>query len=127
MNEANKLLLDERVLVLAPTAADAVLCQVLLADAGMACHVCADLRCLCREYEEGAGALLLTEEVLGASDSPCLLALLHQQPPWSDVPILLLTSHGADSPAAVEAMERLGNVTLLERPVRLNTLVSALR
>ena len=127
MNDVSIPLLEERVLVLAPTAADAALSQSLLADAGMACHVCADLCGLCRAYGEGAGAILLTEEVLGASDSHCLLDMLHEQPAWSDVPILLLTSQGADSPVAVEAMEQLGNVTLLERPVRLNTLVSTLR
>ncbi len=127
MSDGNKLWLEERILVLAPTAADAALSQSILADAGLACHVCIDPGSLCRAYTEGAGALLLTEEVLGASDSDNLLGLLHQQPPWSDVPILLLTSRGADSAVAVEALELLGNVTLLERPVRLNTLVSALR
>jgi signal transduction histidine kinase/DNA-binding response OmpR family regulator len=127
MNDVNKLLLEERILVLAPTAADFDLRQSLLADAGMTCLVCADLCSLCLAYEEGASAIVLTEEVLEVSDSQCLMDKLHQQPVWSDVPILLMTSQGADSPVAVMAMERLGNVTLLERPIRINTLVSALR
>jgi PAS domain S-box-containing protein len=69
----------------------------------------------------------LTEEVLAASDSNCLVEAIRQQPAWSDVPILLLCGSGADSPVAVRSMELLGNVTVLERPVRVTTLVSSLR
>ncbi len=49
------------------------------------------------------------------------------QPPWSDLPVLILTRPGADSAETEEAVRTLGNVTLLERPVRLATLVSAVR
>ena len=45
------------------------------------------------------------------------------QPPWSDLPVLVLTRPGADSPESAEAVRTLGNVTLLERPVRVATLV----
>jgi DNA-binding NtrC family response regulator len=123
MNTGN----EERVLVLAPTAGDATLSQSLLTDAGLACHVSTTLCGLCRDFAEGAGALLLTEEVLAASDSNCLVEAIQQQPAWSDVPILLLCDAGADSPVAIWSMELLGNVTVLERPVRVTTLVSALR
>jgi PAS domain S-box-containing protein len=123
MNTGN----EERVLVLAPTAGDAALSRSLLTDAGLACHVSTDLCGLCRDIAEGAGALLLTEEVLAASDSNCLVEAIRQQPAWSDVPILLLCDSGADSPVAVWSMELLGNVTVLERPIRVTTLVSALR
>ena len=49
------------------------------------------------------------------------------QPSWSDLPIILLSPLGADSPTSVWAMEMLGNVTVLDQPVRVMTLVSALR
>ena len=123
MNTGN----EERVLVLAPTAGDAALSRSLLAEAGLACHVSTDLCNLCRDFAEGAGALLLTEEVLAASDSNCLVEAIRQQPAWSDVQTLLLCDSGADSPVAIRSMELLGNVTVLERPVRVTTLVSALR
>ena len=42
-------------------------------------------------------------------------------------PIILLAASGADSPLAVWAMELLGNVTVLERPIRITTLISTLR
>jgi PAS domain S-box-containing protein len=117
----------ERVLVLAPTAADAAFCRRLLAEAGMACHVCANLSDLCQEIDQGAGAILLTEEGLGAGHSNCLVDRLREQPEWSDLPVIVLSARGADSPAAVEALTLLGNVTVMERPIRLTTLISALR
>jgi signal transduction histidine kinase len=118
---------EERVLVLAPTPADAVVTRTLLAEAGLACHVCADLAALCGECGAGAGAVLLTEEVLADGGADRLVELLRRQPPWSDLPVLLLSGGGADSPVAAWALDLLGNVTVLERPVRVTTLVSALR
>src|SRR5262245_60322167 len=91
---------EERVLVLAPTAADAALTEALLAEAGLAVSACPDLAGLCRELDRGAGAILLTEEVLAAGQPDDLVAALGRQPPWSDVPILLLSGSGADSPVA---------------------------
>jgi signal transduction histidine kinase/CheY-like chemotaxis protein len=126
MNEI-QILNQERVLVLAPTSADAALSRSILTEAGLACHVCADLSGLVRELDQGVGAILLTEEVLAANDAQYLIKALHGQPPWSDIPILLLSISGADSSVAAWAMELLGNVTVLERPVRVTTLVSALR
>ncbi len=118
--------LEERVLVLAPTTGDAAVTRSVLTDAGMACAVCADVDALCRAFEEGAGAILLTEESLAAGVEP-LVETLWRQPGWSDVSVILLTDRGADSPVAMWAMDLLSNVTVLERPVRLITLVSALR
>ena len=56
-----------------------------------------------------------------------LREILAAQPPWSDLPVLVLTRSGADSAALDEAVRTLGNVTLLERPVRVATLLSAVR
>ena len=123
----NKRTLEERVLVLAPTLGDAAISRSLLTDAGMTCRVCTDLHELCQTFDAGAGAILLTEEALGTSDSNCLMEALKRQPDWSDVPVLLLSATGADSPVALRAMKLLGNVTVMERPVRVTTLVSALR
>ena len=121
------LVMDERVLVLAPTAADAGLSAAILDEAKLACEICADLRQLSRALNDGAGAILLTEEVVGATDTRFLVEALEAQPPWSDIPILLLFGSRADSFAANSAMKLLGNVTILDRPVRITTLVSALR
>src|SRR5262245_25639300 len=106
----------DRVLVLAPTPADATLTQSILAEAGLGSHVCADLRELSHELTQGAGAVILTEEAFGRSDQQYLLDALENEPAWSDPPIILLFSSGADASLAGWAMEQLGNVTVLERP-----------
>ena len=54
-------------------------------------------------------------------------AVFASQPPWSDLPVLVLTRPGADSAESSEAVRMLGNVTLLERPVRVATLMTAVR
>ncbi|MDP3911361.1 MAG: hybrid sensor histidine kinase/response regulator [Gemmatimonadales bacterium] len=116
-----------RLLLLAPTARDAALSTRLLAEAGLACHTCADLAELVGELDQGAGAILLTETALGIHDLDALAAILGRQPTWSDIPVVLLSPRGADSPIAVWAMNTLGNVTVLEQPIRVMTLISALR
>ena len=115
-----------RVLVLAPTATDGALSKTLLAEAGFECVVCDDARALSREIDLGVGAVLLTEETWLDRAEP-LIESVAAQPEWSDLPILLLAHLGADSPAAVRAIETLGNITVLERPVRVVTLITALR
>src|SRR6185503_2841584 len=75
----------------------------------------------------GAGAVLVTDVALSDSDPQPLVEAVQRQPAWSDLPIVLLSPLGADSPTAVWAMDVLGNVTVLEHPVRVMTLVSALR
>jgi len=117
----------ERVLVLAPTRADAALTRTIITDAGLACHVETAPEPLARSLREGAGAILLTEEVVVDSEAQAVARVLESQPPWSEVPIILLIGAGADSAVAAQAMHLLGNVTILERPVRVTTLISALR
>lgn len=119
--------LDRRVVVLAPTQRDADVTVALLADAGMAAGACASLELAIAEVQRGAAALLLPEEALGGDGARHLAALAAAQPPWSDLPLLLLTFAGADSAAAAHATGTLGNVTLLERPLRVGTLISAAR
>jgi PAS domain S-box-containing protein len=118
---------DERILVLAPTSSDAILSQSILCEARLASHDCANLHALITEWEAGAGALLLTEEVLQRRDVRHLVNKIRDQLPWSDLPIILLSAVRTTATATAEAVDLLGNVTILERPVRLTTLISALR
>src|SRR5919197_403973 len=119
--------MKDRLLLVPPTSRDAELSRSLLAETGMEAHMCKSLDELCREVEAGAGAVLLTDSALATGDAQCLVTALEEQPPWSDLPIILLSPLGAVSPTAVWAMEALGNVTVLDQPVRMMTLVSALR
>jgi signal transduction histidine kinase/ActR/RegA family two-component response regulator len=118
---------EGRVLILAPTGRDAALTRQILDRAGLVNDCCDDVAELCRQADIGAGCLLLAEEAITPSARRTLLEMLARQPGWSDLPVLVLTRHGADSAVASAAVEQLGNVTLLERPVRLATLLSACR
>jgi len=69
----------------------------------------------------------VAEEAVANGGMQALATALSPQEPWSDLPVLLLTRFRADSATVARALETLGNVTLLERPVRPATLVSALR
>jgi two-component system, sensor histidine kinase len=119
--------LERRVLVLAPTGKDADLARSVLERAGMECLCCRDLDHACEELEAGAGALLLPEEAVEQDRKSCLVEWLSRQPPWSDLPLLVLARPGADSSAVREAMDLLGNVMVLERPTRVSALVSTAR
>jgi signal transduction histidine kinase len=116
---------DLRILVIPPTVRDGEITAELLNGAGIGTLTCNDLHALVRELDEGASAALIAEEHLSGALKAPLSAWLARQAPWSDLPILLLTRPGADSPESAEAWRTLGNVTLLERPTRVTTLLSA--
>ena len=118
---------DQRVLLLAPTARDGEATRGILAAAGIACVVCPSLDDLCAAAAAGAAILVLPEEVVLADDSDRLARRLREQPVWSDVPVILLTRSGVESAAVERAMATLGNVSLLERPMRTSTFLSVVR
>lgn len=119
--------LDRRLLILAPTRRDAVIARSLLVPAGVPTEVCPSLDTLVEKIEEGAAAILVAEEWVTSTAKVRLAEVIATQPTWSDLPVLLLTRPGADSGEVTEAAHTLGNVTLLERPLRVATLISAVR
>jgi signal transduction histidine kinase/CheY-like chemotaxis protein len=121
---------DDRVLLLAPTGRDASLIDKVLGEAGVGTEACAGIEDFCRKLQDGAGAAFITEEALTPFALDCLVEALHKQPPWSDLPLVVLTSGGGSVPAnlgVLRALGEAGNVTLIERPTRIITLVSALQ
>ena len=118
---------DESVLLLAPTAKDAALCRGILGEAGIECAQCRDIADLCTGIDASAGVAVLSEESLTTETLELLRLVIRRQPAWSDFPLLVLTEQGADSELVLRTLETLGNVTLLERPVRVPALVSAVR
>ncbi|HEY4120968.1 MAG TPA: ATP-binding protein [Byssovorax sp.] len=121
---------DDRLLVLAPTGRDAALTIELLARNDFVAASCASMEELSARAAEGAGALLVAEETLVPSSVGALAAFLASQPPWSDLPIVIFTGAGATIQSkrpTLEMLAPLGNVTLLDRPVRVATLLSAMR
>jgi two-component system, sensor histidine kinase len=119
--------LESRVLVMTPTGRDATLTCQLLSTAGVASHVCADASELFRELAVGAGAIIVADEALQPEVLGGLLDVLEHQPPWSDVPLIVFTRGGETGEQVLERVLPLGNATILERPVRLTTLLSAVK
>ena len=119
---------EERIVIVAPTGRDAEVLRLVLQHGGLDAIACPDLGGAIQALDEGAGALLLTEEVL-ERDSDLLVQWIAHQPAWSDLPVLLLRSDLAqlDSVDAGGCFGKYGNVCLLERPLRSETLLSALQ
>jgi signal transduction histidine kinase/CheY-like chemotaxis protein len=121
---------DQRILILAPTGRDAELMARFLADALLVSYICTTIDGLCAQTRQGAGVLFLTEEALTRRSLARLGRALISQPRWSDIPIILLTSGGSESPVNTESLASLaaiGNVNLIERPVRMMTLLSTVK
>jgi signal transduction histidine kinase len=100
----------------------------LFAREGWPAAVCPDFGALLHELAGSCGAILLAEEALNAERMPQLIAVLSEQPEWSDIPIILLTSGSSSrNRDPLELFGGHGNVSLLERPIQMVTLLSAMR
>lgn len=117
---------ETRVLVLVRGAHEGRLTQRLLADASIDGEPCEDVEDLCAKLSEGAGAALLAEEVLNPGVLKRLERALAEQPAWSDFPILVFTA-AALTESTQNAAAALGNVTFLDRPVRVATMLASVR
>jgi PAS domain S-box-containing protein len=120
----------DRVLVLAPTGRDAALTQAVLAQAGIGITSCAGFDDLLQCLSEGAAVVLITEEVFAAQSASPIADWLARQPPWSDLPVIVLVDRGRPDEEMLPELRKLqasSNVTLIERPVSIATLVSSVR
>ncbi|KAF6692843.1 response regulator [Pseudomonas sp. EKM23D] len=116
---------SERAIVLAPMGRDGTLALMMLNEAGYSGVIASNLKALCEAVEQGAGLLIIAAEALRGVDLEPLLERLHQQPAWSDLPIVLLTHHGGgEQNGSSHLSGLLGNVTFLERPFHPVTLIS---
>lgn len=119
-----------RVLIFAPFGKDSLLIESVLREFGITVEICADSDQLVESVGENAGAALITEEVLRSEALGALAQKLASQPRWSDFPIIVLTGGGmstAKTESEVRSRAPLQNVSLLERPLRPATLISAVR
>src|SRR5207248_8768894 len=85
---------NERVIIIAPVGQDAPAMAALLDAQGFETQICDGSAEYSREIIDGAGALLLTEEALEPAQASLRLDALKAQPPWSELPLIILTSGG---------------------------------
>ena len=115
--------MDRRLLVLAPTGRDAQLATEVLGGHGFVAERCASAEGLCTEIRRGAGAAIVAGEALNPVARQTLLDCLRSQPFWSELPVIVLARRGEDLGALHASFEC--NMTILERPVQIDTLVAA--
>ncbi|HEX2162650.1 MAG TPA: response regulator [Thermoanaerobaculia bacterium] len=119
---------EQRILMLARVGQDEALAERALAKAGYELMVHRDGEEIAAEIEAGAGALIVSSEALTPEHLGHLIDALEHQPPWSDLPVLALPQEDSASARwTAQAMERLGNVIVLERPLRNAMLLSAVK
>ena len=119
-----------RALVLAPKGRDATVASSLIEPTGVPCVVCPHLASVVDTLDDEVAFVLMTEEAVRGADLRPLAGWLATQPPWSDLPFLLITDHGGGperNPIASRWLEALGNVSFLERPFHPTTLISVAR
>jgi signal transduction histidine kinase len=134
------------VLVHAPMGRDSTLIAQALTAAGIAVanivSVTELLRLVVEDVTPADGpkidAVVVADDALGIEWSAHLADLLDRQPAWSDLPIILLAQSpatgtdrrwlgSAHAAAVAERLMMRGSVTVLDRPVRVAALVSAVR
>ncbi len=115
-----------RILVLAPTPKDATFTFQILNNEGMNAFICQTLQEVCHEIKQGAAAAILTEEAILSDSTNILEKTLNAQPVWSDFPLIVLMPAGADSMTNIQKLQAIGNMTLLNRPLQIATLISML-
>jgi len=115
-----------RVLLLPVTRRDGEAICAFLEREFIECLVCASVGQLTKELEAGAATLVMTDASMVGSGGHQIVTALQQQESWSDLPVILLGKAEA-SPEFAGLIGMMTNVTLLERPTSLRTLVSAIR
>lgn len=79
---------------------------------------------------EGAGTAVIAKEYIDDRTLIDLVEFMREQPTWSDLPLIILTVQGSATDHAwhaLNALDNVANLTLLERPMRPVTLRSAVQ
>ncbi len=119
----------DRILVAAPRGRDAELICNQLSKAEIAAVNVADAAELANEIASGAGAILVTDEVLSPDGLDALGRALARQAAWSEIPVIVLAGETSVKAKrrATEGLAERTNVTIIDRPVRIKSLVSAVQ
>jgi signal transduction histidine kinase len=120
---------EMQTLILAPTGRDADLMSSFVTRLGRESRVVHSIAELCQGIAEGAGAAIVAEEALRGNAIGLLKPVLSGQASWSDFPLIILTAGGrvtVESERLRAFREPLGNILLVERPARPETLSSTL-
>lgn len=121
---------DLDVLILAPYGRDASAAAEVLNRSRINAIPFKFLSEFCDRLSLSAGVILIAEEVLTLEAAEKLKTILSQQEPWSNVPIILMTSQVERAISTEKILGILGmggSISLLERPFRILTLVASVK
>jgi signal transduction histidine kinase/CheY-like chemotaxis protein len=110
-----------------PTGRDADLVRSTLVSVNISADVYTNSVELRVGIAEGAGAILIAEEAVEANELEQLVEALESQPVWSDLPVIIFSSHSRNAEMLIQKLGGRINVTIVERPIRITMLISAVR
>ena len=115
--------MDQRALVWA-VGRDGPLTCGFLAEEGLDTLACRSVEELCSELLRGAGVVIIAGELLSGEAVAQLRVCIARQPPWSDIPIIVVAGTPDEGSGPITLFEDLGSVAVLHRPLSLDTLAS---
>jgi PAS domain S-box-containing protein len=113
-----------------PHGRDAPLAVTLLNEADIPATTCPDISTLSASLGPDTTFVVVSEEAMRPLDFGSMRAWISAQPPWSDLPFIILTQRGGgpeSNPSAARLLEALGNASFLERPFHPTTFTSMAR
>lgn len=120
---------ERLVLLLALAPPDGRAIMAAMEDAGIETKLCT-IRDLAEEVRAGVGIIVLAEEIFSKLTARKLTVLIKEEPIWSDIPMLILTTPKRDVSEnwrLIRNTPSIHNATFLERPMRIATLVQAIK
>lgn len=121
---------EMRVLILAPVGRDATLLAQTIEIIGIESASVPDAHTLLAELPQGVGAAIVADEAITTREIHQITSWLATEPAWSDPPFIILTPSGQTGPHSLQRAQEfstLGNFTLIERPMRPEVILSAVR
>lgn len=117
----------EPVAICAPTGRDGPVLYEILASADIALCLTGPQELVSGIARSAYAAVILTEEAIATIPPDPMRTALLGQPPWSDLQFLVLRSRGVPGPQLSAALQQLGNVVQVERPVHRHVLIDLVR
>lgn len=114
----------ERVLVMVAGKREREVTLQVLAASGLHAVACGGVDELIGAMSQGGMVALVAEELLSPDAVSRIAGWLREQPAWSDFPIVVFS---VGEHKALRENSPLANVTFLERPVRLRSMLAAIR
>ena len=95
--------------------------------AGISAQGCKNAAELQEHFANGCGAVLLAEEAVEDEAVSLFIQSLSDQPIWSDLPLILFSSQSRNAEKLLQTLGSRVNITIVERPIRITMLISAVR